>query len=450
MVLKFHSFIRIFSTNHTSIGVFAFSTLTAVLIHLGCLIPVAYCDEIIELESTLPVVSDQISLKNIITSWDKTYGGLPGYEEIEPSFNANIVIQTSDGGYALAGHSEMTNIWVMKVDNVGHKKWALEFNNAQGLVDVIRTAILLIQTKDNGLVIGGSKRIANTFKYDYWIAKINQNGIVEWEKTYERSDRNEILSISQTPENGFILAGHSYSSHENHEYYMLKLTAKGAKEWDQHIVKQNMIPATISLTNVGEYIIAGRIEPQVWRGSARVALNIADMPDDYLISKLDKNGNKLWEKNYTANINNTKSKVICTPSQIVHTSNGGFALLRYIQSIGSDKKVPVLMKVSSDGLKDWEISLEAYGDIQSLASTVDSGFMLAGLRSIASSRETIGWVVKLDNKGQKEWDGIYRKNRRNTISSVSQTADGGFVLAGQTNSRAWLIKLESLKNPQQR
>jgi hypothetical protein len=201
---------------------------------------------------------------------------------------------------------------------------------------------------------------------------------------------------------------------------------------------------------VGEYIIAGRIEPQVWRGSARVALNIADMPDDYLISKLDKNGNKLWEKNYTANINNTKSKVICTPSQIVHTSNGGFALLRYIQSIGSDKKVPVLMKVSSDGLKDWEISLEAYGDIQSLASTVDSGFMLAGLRSIASSRETIGWVVKLDNKGQKEWDGIYRKNRRNTISSVSQTADGGFVLAGQTNSRAWLIKLESLKNPQQR
>jgi hypothetical protein len=376
--------------------------------------------------------------------WDKTYGGLPGYEDIEPSFNANIVIQTSDGGYALAGHSELTNVWVMKVDKIGHKKWALEFNNAQSLTDVMRTAILLIQTKDNGFVIGGSKRVADTFNYDYWITKINQNGIIEWEKTYERNNRNEILLISQTPNNGFIMAGHSYASHDSHEYYILKLTSKGLKEWDQHIIKENFIPTSLSLTKAGEFIIAGRIEPQVWKGRERVAVNMADLPDDYVISKLDKNGNKMWEKNYPAYLNDAKSKVICTPSQIIHIANGGFALLRYIQPIGSDKKFPALMKASSDGSKEWEYSLETFGNVESLSSTSDGGFILAGLRSVANSRGTIGWVVKLDKNGNKEWDESYRKNGRNVISSIVQTSDGGFALAGQTNSRAWLIKLDPI------
>lgn len=83
--------------------------------------------------------------------------------------------------------------------------------------------------------------------------------------------------------------------------------------------------------------------------------------------------------------------------------------------------------------------------------TSDGGYALAGLATKTGSGARGGyvWLVKLDAKGDKQWDKTFGGMKRNYANALIQTKDGGYVVAGGTenkgagNSDAWLIKTDA-------
>ena len=157
-----------------------------------------------------------ISAQNI--EWAKCYGGT-GFDM------ANSVQQTTDGGYIIAGSS----------------------------------------TSTDGDVHGNH----STYIADFWIVKLNVNGDTLWTKCYGGSDRDFAQSIQQTTDDGYIVAGETFSTdgdvHGNHDttntnpdWWILKLDANGDTIWTRCYGGTDLdLAQSIQQTTDGGYIVAG-------------------------------------------------------------------------------------------------------------------------------------------------------------------------------------------------
>src|SRR5205085_3511403 len=71
-------------------------------------------------------------------------------------------------------------------------------------------------------------------------------------------------------------------------------------------------------------------------------------------------------------------------------------------------------------------------------STPDGGYLVTGTGSTVKGVGKGGtdfWVVKTDNNGNKQWDKRYGGTLNDALASVVSTSDGGYLLAGTSNSR---------------
>ena len=220
------------------------------------------------------------------TMWTFTYGG-PFLE------GGNSVIQTADGGYLVAGHTQDfgavdCDAFFMKLDKAGHHQW---FRVYGGDADDISEQV--IQLADGGYVFAGitasygNPPNDSTSRHVYFI-RTNSVGDTTWTRYYAGGAQEEAFSIVAMPLGGFLAAGWS-TSYGKGEYdgYLFRLKDNGDTLWTR-LYQQNgnsryykIIPTTDN-----GYILAG--------------LTTADNASKSkgLIIKLDANGNQLWERKY--------------------------------------------------------------------------------------------------------------------------------------------------------
>jgi hypothetical protein len=117
------------------------------------------------------------------TMWIQTYGG-DGYDRAE------AVIQTSDGGYAIAGRtgsfgSGGYEFWLIKTDSLGNIEWNKTYGSG--------SAYSVVQTSDGGYAIAGSM-----------LVKTDSEGSIQWSQPYEYGSPRCVV---QTSDGGYALAG---------------------------------------------------------------------------------------------------------------------------------------------------------------------------------------------------------------------------------------------------
>lgn len=101
--------------------------------------------------------------------WDHTYGGSDWDE-------ARSVVQTPDGGYALAGMTQsygagLQDFWLVKTDAAGDTLWTRTYGGPS-----YDNANSLIVTEDGGLLLVGSTMSFGAGGYDFWAVKTDENG----------------------------------------------------------------------------------------------------------------------------------------------------------------------------------------------------------------------------------------------------------------------------------
>jgi hypothetical protein len=134
---------------------------------------------------------------------------------------------------------------------------------------------------------------------------------------------------------------------------------------------------------------------------------------------------------------------------VVQTSDDGYALLGLIQI--EDYSSSWLVKTDLDGNMEWNETFEdGLGNV--IVQKGDGGYVLAGSTNSFGAGGSDFWLVKTDSVGNMVWNKTYGGVKSDYVHSVAETIDGGYVLAGakeQTNmllTTMWLIKTDHLGN----
>jgi len=80
----------------------------------------------------------------------------------------------------------------------------------------------------------------------------------------------------------------------------------------------------------------------------------------------------------------------------------------------------------------------------SLAATADGGYALAGYTESFGAGYTDLWLVKTDASGNMEWSQTYGGATYDHAYSLVAASDGGYVIAGRLNQSGYLIKTDEL------
>jgi hypothetical protein len=330
---------------------------------------------------------------------------------------ADSIQQTSDGGYIVGG----SKLW--KLDGSGNWVWQKSYGGRTKAIQ---------QTSDGGYIVA----------CDALVLKLDGDGQVVWQKTYVGSgtDHVWIESIQQTSDGGYIAAGGHYPFGADVDAWVLKLDGTGNVVWQKAYdnVSRNDSVFFVRQTSDEGYIVA--VESR-FNGS------FDSNPLDIWILKLDGSGQIVWQKTYD---NGTGDRV----SSIQQTSDGGYIMAGTTVSPGTVYDDVWVLKLDGNGTVIWE---RTYGGsnndlASSVQQTADGGFIVAGHTiSFGSYPYFDVWLLKLSGTGNVVWQKTYDIGQDDRASSVQQTSDGGFIVAGSTYggdddayfySEAWVLKLD--------
>jgi hypothetical protein len=362
--------------------------------------------------------------------WDKTYGGA-GWEM------AYSLIATSDGGYALAGYTESfgaggQDFWLVKTDGSGNVEWNQTYGGTGN-----DGASSLVATSDGGYAIAGSTRSFGNGYSDFWLVKTDASGKMEWNQTYGGSGIDYAKSVIATSDGGYALAGYTRSFGDiEGDFLLVKTDASGKMEWTQAYGGANLDCAyTLVETSDGGYALAG------------VTASFSHVREQFWLVKTDAYGNVEWNKTYGG-------PEIDIAWALVATSDGGYALVGETSSYGAGKRDFYLVKTDESGNVEWT---QTYGGTEpdrahALVETSDGGYAMAGSTWSFGAGQEDFWLVKTDAYGKMEWHQTYGGPEIDIAWALVATSDGGYAMAGVTgnpiagNQDFWLVKTDAFGN----
>jgi hypothetical protein len=224
-------------------------------------------------------------------------------------------------------------------------------------------------------------------------------------------------------------------------------TAAGQKNNSSDSITRKMSPSTsiywaktyggsawdyansVQQTSDGGYIVAGSTE------------NVNVTGNDAWVLKLNSTGSVEWQKAY-------RGSGYDRAWSAQQTSDGG-----YIVGGGPIYSVTAgplwVLKLGSDGSVVWQKALSERdgNEAFSVQETSDGGYIVAGYTALFGPHGGDAWVLKLNSTGSVEWQKAYGGGDDDSAHSVQQTSDGGYIVAGYTESfgagasDVWVLKL---------
>jgi hypothetical protein len=98
------------------------------------------------------------------------------------------------------------DFYLVKTDSVGTLQWNKTYGGAGS--DRARS---VVQTSDGGYAIAGDTNSSGAGGYDFWLVRTDSAGNHLWNQAYGGADNDYGYSVVQTNEGGFALAGYTYS-----------------------------------------------------------------------------------------------------------------------------------------------------------------------------------------------------------------------------------------------
>ncbi|UCD18956.1 MAG: hypothetical protein JSU64_05890 [candidate division WOR-3 bacterium] len=229
-------------------------------------------------------------------------------------------------------------------------------------------------------------------------------------------------------DSGYIIAGITNSiGAGDWDIYLVRTDAAGDTVWTRTYGESYPDAAhAMCLAPDGGYVIVGTIDPDDW---------------NVYIMKTDSLGNVLWSEDDGGMLHDWLNGVCQNP-------DGGYVATGAINvnSWNTSGNLGVLA-FEENGNGTWVRSYggESYDGGNSIDTTTN-GFIIAGFTNSYGAGGSDVWLVRTNSSGMSQWTQTYGGTGDDYASSVSSTADGGYIIAGYTSSYgagnwdAYLIK----------
>lgn len=381
---------------------------------------------------------------------------------------AQAIINTNDNGYAVLGHTQSADFdvknktddsfdfWLLKFDEENNLEWSKTFG---GTNDDRGRAI--IQTNDNGFLVTGFSRSSdgdvttNNGNYDFWTLKLDAAGTIIWEKSFGFSGSDQAYTIQKTTDNGFLLGGsldvsasggqgNSKSQHAGGDFWLIKIDENGTKLWSRYyggLFTDSLYD--IEETDNGDFILIGSSDSS----DTDISNNIGDY--DFWVVKIDKNGTKIWEKNYGGTQPDEAFSIVKTNNnQFLIAGNSRSLDVNVSQNTGSSDIW--LIKINEDGELIWE---KNYGGSNfeignKIIKSNQEGFYITGSSRSADFDVSINqgnkdvWILKVDESGNLLWEKSIGGTDLDEANSIVETANNGIIIVGES----WSTDIEIEEN----
>ncbi len=193
------------------------------------------------------------------TLWTNLYGG----NNWDNGYSVDL---TYEGGYIITGRADYTTginqrskVYLIKTDAAGSAIFEEKYGGTN--VDV---GFSVKQTADSGFVVAGYTYSYGPNTPDYsniYLIKTDNDGIVQWEKTYGDTLTDIGRGVEQTVDGGYIIVGET-GVYPTYDVYVVRTDANGDTLWTKTIAKPGeQMAYSVDLTLDGGYIIAGRTRP---------------------------------------------------------------------------------------------------------------------------------------------------------------------------------------------
>ena len=338
------------------------------------------------------------------------------------------IIEVEDGNLLFVGTSASAgvgrpDIWVIKIDGNGNELWNRVF--ASNLNDY---GYSLCQTSDGNYVITGVSMSTPTAT---WVIKIDEDGNELWNKALTGSDRVSGRSIIENSDGELLLAGRMGTLNSGENVGLSKLDANGDELWSlSYGGPQNDHGTDIIESTDGTYVIAGTTS------------SYGEGSSDAWVLKIDDFGNQIWAYSF-GGVNEDSA------SSIVETSDGNYTVVGSTNSFGGIGYDVWVFTLDQFGNEIWSKTIGTTKDEwgSDIAAVSTGGYIITGVRvepSGIAQDELL--VVKLDENGDLEWDGIFGGWRDDYGTSIIENSDGHFTILGTTRSfydsygDMWVIK----------
>ncbi len=424
--------------------------------------------EIIDLSDDVVTSDDGPSSADLNVVFARTYGG-------SQTDTFQDVLATSDGGFAALGYTQsvdgdvtdnpqqINSYWMIKTDSNGEIQWSKTLGG-----DSDDRGQRIIQTSDGGYALAGYSQSStgdvseNNGFYDHWIVKLDNTGSIEWEKSFGYPGSDQALSIIQTSDGGYFTSG------------FLDVTASGGEGNDglQQTVETNTRSA---LHGVGEFWghkldANGNLEWRRFFGGSNNdrGYDVIQAPDDgilmvgasesndfdisnskgsydFWVVRINNEGDLLWEKSFGGSQIDIAYGVAATP-------DGGYILAGDTRSSDGDVNTLKgnadvwLVKINDNGDLIWERTLGGTNFESARAITsIPGGYAITGGSRSTDGDVTINngqndiWIATVDLSGTITGEISVGGNDQDFGYGIAANTEGTIIVAGDTESTNGLL-----------
>lgn len=382
-----------------------------------------------------------------IVQWERGYGG--SYKEegenIIQKANGNFVIcgYTNSNDYdATSNHSISYDLWFVNLNDSGNlvsqKCYGGTFEEKGKSVSIINNQFLLYgSARSQDYDLAGIHNLA--FAEDLWLLRIDSALNISFQKTFGSSSSDEPLKMLGTSQGNYIFLGKIGmtgndvdTNYGDKDLWVVKTDSAANIIWQTTLGSTyNDEGGDVVETNDGGYLVVGGV------GMYSGNVSCAPGSGSIWIIKLDSIGGIIWQKCYSS----------AYAKKVIATNDGGFvvAALTFDNTISGYSGLSdyLLLKLDSLGNQQWA---HCYGGSQfdtpsDLIQCSDGGFLVAGTSDSydfyattnhGGSKDAL--LVKIDSLGNFQWSQCYGGIDNETCTSVIETSDGGLALTGSTKS----------------
>jgi hypothetical protein len=269
------------------------------------------------------------------------------------------------------------------------------------------------QTADLGYIISGETYSTGNGSYDVYFIKTDGNGIEQWNKTFGGTDQDWSRSVQQTTDGGYIIIGTTTSfGNGNEDVYLIKTDGNGIEQWNRTFGgTNNDRGCSVQQTTDGGYIITG------------ITMSFGNGNEDVYLIKTDGNGIEQWNKTFG-------EIGLDWGYSVQQTTDGGYVIAGWaLQDI-------FLIKTDGNGIEQWNKTFGGAGLDWgfSVKQTTDGGYIIAGKTISFGNGSYDVYLIKTDGNGIEQWNRTFGGTNNDGAYSVQQTTDGGYIIAGMTES----------------